>query len=771
MANADRIAELTRGAERAGLAALQLAHDADQDRLADLLADNVRRALGNWCAAAAQRTDRWEAAAEALLALFDPARSAQLSSSLLGSFDQAREVIDTLAGDPRGPEEWRAYRDGLAVLARHGADDLVAAAAERGLDLRRLPDVVEQALLRAWADGVLTSDDRLRTTRADDLDARVADFQEADRRLIAAAGRAVIEACNTRRHRRFGSGGGAVITRESEKKTRHMPVRDLFDRTREVVQAIKPCFMMSPLTVSQMLPADFQFDVVIFDEASQVRPGDAINSVYRGRTLVVAGDEKQLPPTSFFDATVEDDSDEYAEDVPDSFESLLHACKAEFVAQRVLHHFGTRPGLTLGVVALSQAQASAIDLAVLQVRLSRPDLEHCLTEDRLDGFFVKSLESVQGDERDVMIMSVGYDPDEHGKLGLNFGPINKPGGWRRLNVTVTRARNRMEVVASFRGGSLPDCPTARLPERERPPPEAVPGVRGERPVGTVPGARPSDAEPDSPFEGSVLKVLHGWGYEVQPQVGVAGYRIDLGLRHPALPGAYALGIECDGAMYHSSKAARDRDREQVLNGLGWRLYRIWGTDWYRGRGREAAELRLREAVEHAIAQGPLTRAAPVTLPRQASPVDEPVVGPEPVRVGRAIADDGGRTLTVTPAPPAPPAQLDVKYERVPVDTQVQREWSAPYETKWISAASPHEIHTPEAKPALRIAPAERTLALWEPAAECPGMSDEELMKQACEFFGWTRLGPDIRATLTADIEELQRLHLLAGAPDRITAVG
>ncbi|MGA5554607.1 DUF3320 domain-containing protein [Streptomyces lavendulocolor] len=916
LSNADRIAALTRGSARAGLAAHQLAHDADPDRLASLLADNIRRALGGWCAVAMQRADRWEAAVGSLLTLFDQARSTQLSPSLLGSFDQAREVIDTLAGDPRGPEEWRAYRDGLAVLARHGADDLVAVAAERGLDPRQLPDVVEQALLRAWADGVLASDDRLRTTRADDLDARVADFKEADRRLIAAAGRTVIEACNTRRPRRFGSGGGAVIIREAEKKTRHMPVRDLLGRTREVVQAIKPCFMMSPLTVSQMLPADFHFDVVIFDEASQVRPGDAINSVYRGRTLVVAGDEKQLPPTSFFDATVEDESDEYAEDVPDAFESLLHACKAgamrelplrwhyrsrhenlitfsnrqfyknsmitfpgaqemgndvgvaffqadgvydrggrrdnqteaEFVAQRVVHHFDTRPGLTLGVVALSQAQASAIDLAVQQARLSRPDLEDCFTEDRLDGFFVKNLESVQGDERDVMIMSVGYGPDEHGKLGLNFGPINKTGGWRRLNVAVTRARYRMEVVASFRGGSLPDSPneSVRHLKRYLEYAESGPSVLAQE-------LGPSDAEPDSPFEESVLEVLRGWGYEVQPQVGVAGYRIDLGLRHPALPGAYALGIECDGAMYHSSKAARDRDRlrEQVLNGLGWRLYRIWGTDWY--RGRTAAELRLREAVEQAIAQGPLSRTAPVTLPRQAGPADEPIDGPEPVQVARATVDDGSRTLAVAPGPPAPSAHLDVEYERVPVDTQVQRQWSAPYETTLISITSPHEIHTPEAKPALRkvltgiieaegpihedllvqraretwglskagsrvrpaivqvaqalvrskivsadgafydrahrtaftarrpgtgqaarkvlhIAPAERTLALWELAAECPGMSDEELMKQVCDFFGWRRLGPDIRATLTADITEMQRLHLLAGAPDRITVV-
>ncbi|MEU1346535.1 DUF3320 domain-containing protein [Streptomyces sp. NPDC005795] len=914
LATADRIAELSRDADGRDLPAEQLADGADADQLPRLLADNVRRSLGDWCASATRRAERWSASVTALLDLFDPARQGQLSPLLLGTFDQAQQVVDALLADPHGPEEWHAYRDGLRILARHGADGLVASAAERAVDPQQLPRIVEQAMLRSWADDILATDTRLRTTRSDDLDARVADYQEADRRLIAAAGGAVIEACNKRRPRSYGSGGGAVIVRESEKKSRHMPVRDLLGRTREVVQPIKPCFMMSPLTVSQFLPSDYQFDVVVFDEASQVRPSDAINCIYRGRTLVVAGDDKQLPPTSFFDSAGEDESDEYEEDVPDSFESLLHACKAGamrelalrwhyrsrhenlitfsnhsfyrnsmvtfpgaldegndvgvaflkadgtydrggrrdnqaeagYVADRVIHHFDTRPDKTLGVVALSQAQASAIDHAVQQARLLRPDLEHCFTEGRLDGFFVKNLESVQGDERDVMIMSVGYGPDEHGKLGLNFGPINKAGGWRRLNVAVTRARYRMEVVASFRGASLADSPNESVQHLKRYLEYAENG-----PAILARDVVQSDAEPDSPFEESVLEVLSGWGYSVQPQVGVAGYRIDLGLRHPELPGAYALGIECDGAMYHSSKTARDRDRlrEQVLNGLGWRLYRIWGTDWYRGRA--AAELRLREAVEQAIAQGPL--GASVQVPRPPEPADE---------ASQAVAssvspagESGGRVLTVPVAhlPAQVTAPVEIEYERVPVATEVQREWSAPYRTCHMAVTTGHELHTPEARPALKkalmqiidsegpihedllvqrareawgvgragsrirdnvravaqqlvrsgsvasqgafyevagrgsskarrpeggetarkvtyIAPAERQLALSELAAECPGMTQDELIKQACEFFGWRRMGADIRTRLEADIEELHRQRRVEGGPERINAL-
>ncbi|MGW4446028.1 DUF3320 domain-containing protein [Streptomyces sp. NPDC004682] len=891
LATADRIAVLGGTAERPGALVDRLAADAEPDPLPALLVDHVHSALGAWCAAADARAERWNRAVSDLLDQFDTTRRTQLSPALLGTLAEAGQAVDALREDPQGPEVWHAHLAGLAVLARHGADALVTGAAERGLDPARLPEVAEQAVLRAWADDLLATDPRLRSTRSEDLDTRVADFRAADLRLIAAAGGAVTEACNKRRPRNFAGGAGAVIVREAEKKTRHMPVRELLGRTREVVQAVKPCFMMSPLTVSQFLPPDFHFDVVVFDEASQVRPSDAVNCIYRGRTLIVAGDDKQLPPTSFFDSAVDDDSDEYADDLPDSFESLLHACKAgamrelplrwhyrsrhenlitfsnrefyansmitfpgavaegddvgvafldaagaydrggrrdnrveaEYVARRVLHHFDTRPNKTLGVVALSQAQASAIDLAVQQARLARPDLDHCFTEDRLDGFFVKNLESVQGDERDVMIMSIGYGPDEHGRLGLNFGPINKSGGWRRLNVAVTRARYRMEVVSSFRGTALADSPNESVQYLKRylEYAENGPSVLARDVV-------QSDAEPDSPFEESVLAVLRGWGYRVQPQVGVAGYRIDLGVRHPALPGAYALGIECDGAMYHSSKAARDRDRlrEQVLNGLGWRLHRIWGTDWYRGRA--AAELRLREAVEQAVADGPLLT----------------VTGPEPT------TPTPGETTGTAPTADTPPEPV---VERVPVDPATEREWSAPYTPAAVTVTPRHELHTQEARPALRealtriveaegpvhedllvqrareawgvgragsrirdnvravadalvrsgkltsadgfyalaksgptrarhpqggdtprkvvhIAPGERHVALYELAVECPGLSEDELVKLACEFFGWRRTGKDIRDRLAADIAELRRAGRLQGGPDQVAAV-
>lgn len=880
LATADRALELASGFASRDTLADHLGAD-QVAPLPGLLAARARNALSDWCDAARERTERWTRATEQLLGLFDESRRLQLSAGMLGGLRTAEQLIGTLRSDPHGVEEWKAYRAGLAVLARYGIAGMVGSCVQQAVPAERFQSVVEQAVLRSWTEDVLDSDARLRITRAGELDIRVMDFQEADRRLVAAASGAVVEACNARRPRRFTGGAAAVITRQAELKRRHMPVRELLSRTKEVVRAIKPCFMMSPLTVSQLLPGDYDFDVVVFDEASQVRPADAVNCIYRGRALIVAGDEKQLPPTSFFDSTVEDDGDEYDEGAPDSFESLLHACKAgamnelplrwhyrsrhedlitfsnrsfyqnsmvtfpgatdrgddvgvalftadgtydrggrrdnlleaELVARRVIHHFDTRPGRSLGVVALSQAQASAIDLAVQQARLRRPDLDELFTDDRLGGFFVKNLESVQGDERDVMIMSIGYGPDEHGRIGMNFGPLNRDGGWRRLNVAVTRARYRMEVVSSFRSGSMSDSPNASVQHLKRYLDYAENG-----PAVLAHDVLQQEADTESPFEESVLRVLRGWGYDVQPQVGVAGFRIDLGLRHPDHPGRFAIGIECDGAMYHSSKAARDRDRlrEEVLKGLGWQLHRIWGTDWY--RGRTAAEQRLRDAVEGAVTAEPL-------------PVQE-----TPATLERTVP-----ASVVIPAPPAP--------ERVPVVTGTERSWSAPYRRAVVTVQPFCEIHLPEARTTLRtlllkivdgegpihedllvqrarevwnvaragsrirdnvlhvlrmlsaeglvtvrdgfangakdtnsrartpgsepprkvnhVAPAERRLALRELAAECPGMSRDELVRQTAAYFGWKRLGPDIRGALATDIDVLRDAGALTESDGRL----
>jgi len=278
--------------------------------------------------------------------------------------------------------------------------------------------------------------------------------------------------------------------------------------------------------VSQYVPAGMHFDVVIFDEASQIGPADAVNCIYRGSALILAGDSKQLTPANSARGVVGDseerppDSGEPAD--PDSVfdlaktagpfgnhtlrwhyrsrhESLIAYSNAAFydgrlvpvpgggpeagielfygvgtyrrepsrgnpeeaarVAQRVIHHYDSRPALSLGVVTFSESQASAIEAALAQAREQRPDLDQYFTDDRLRGFFVKNAEWVQGDERDVLILSVGYGPDENGQVGMDFGALSRQGGWRRLNVAATRARYRTEIVSSIRGSDIPESVT------------------------------------------------------------------------------------------------------------------------------------------------------------------------------------------------------------------------------------------------------------------------------------------------------------------------
>lgn len=824
----------------------------------------------------AERFRRWHTAAGDLQSCFDGERAQQLATAFDESFQAAGGELARLDADQNGPHLWNGHRDTLRLLAKHDLAELPASLGREGAPADLFRESTECALLSAWIEHHFSTDQRLEPHFALDRDRLVQRFQDADVQLATVAQSRVIESCNRRRPRGTAGGQTAIIKNEAEKKTRHMPVRRLLDEAAEVVQRIKPCFMMSPLTVSQFLPTDFRFDVVIFDEASQVLPQDAVNSIYRGDALIVAGDQKQLPPTSFF-SIAEGSDDEWTEEGTDVFESILDECKAsggfrdlplrwhyrsrhenliafsnhefydsgmvtfpgalehgndvgvEFfpvdgvydrggrrdnpieakhIAARVVHHFETRPLQSLGVVALSKNQADAISTAVERAIADRPELRDLVNDDdRLDGFFVKNLESVQGDERDVIILSIGYGPDDTGKLRSQFGPVNKEGGWRRLNVAITRARRRMEVVASFRGGQLPDSANRSVQALKRFLHYAEFGPR----TLTIEDADP-EALPESPFEEDVLNVLRGWGYRVQPQVGVAGYRIDMAVRHPNLPGMYAIGIECDGAMYHSSRVARDRDRlrQEVLENLGWTLHRIWGTDWY--RNRKDAISRLREAVQQACENDPVpvpqTPAATAPPARKRVPTEVTVVPvQEAAPFGQPYVEVSGRELDSLRATVLRDTGWDgldisspeaVKAAVVLGAHIIERE-SPIEETRLVSRIrtglgfertksriqatinaaladlvrsrkvikseatyfwSGHELLKPR-QPTHRVTrgvkdvpPVERRLVICRTIADNPGITWDETRKATGTFFGWSRLGPEIAQRLQGDLDHL-----------------
>ena len=457
-----------------------------------------------------------------------------------------------------------------------------------------------------------------------------------------------------------------LVRREAAKKSRHLSIRQLLPRAPHVLSTLRPCWTMSPILAAEMIPADLQlFDVVIFDEASQIPPAEAIGSLARASQAVIAGDSHQLPPTSFFGRGPGEDSDNDDDDfsLTEGMESLLDVAGAllrdkmlqwhyrsrddrliafsnnhiyggslrsfpgaivstpithslipfrpiagvsgtnsnpdevEKVVELVLNHARKTPHETLGVIAFGQPHAHNIDNA-LKRRLSEindPSLDEFFSEKNEERFFVKNIERVQGDERDIIILSVGYHKDVNGKLLYRFGPIPQEGGERRLNVAVTRARSRLTLVSSF---SHRDMDPGRSAAR------GVVLLRQYLEYAASGGENlGSDIldVPLNPFELSVKNGLDRRGIPVTPQYGVYRYRIDFACAHPREPGRMVLAIEADGASYHSAHTTRDRDRlrQQVLESKGWRFHRIWSTAWFRDREAELdkAEEAWKRAVE------------------------------------------------------------------------------------------------------------------------------------------------------------------------------
>lgn len=612
--------------------------------------------------------DRWDKAAGVVSSVFAEPRRSLFAADLELSFEDAAGLLDELERSVSDVEEWAQYVETTTRLRNEGLDAVVEFCIEKRVTPEVVAPTVERSILEAWVDAVIDLDaSDLKPLRASDRDAAVARFRDLDKRLVEDAASTVITSCSARRPSSV-AGMAGVIKRESEKKRKHRPIRTLLTDSGPVAQQLKPCFMMSPLSVSQFLPPSIRFDVVVFDEASQVRPSDAVNCIYRGNQLIVAGDQKQLPPTSFFQKMDVDGDDVYDEEQLEVFDSVLDQCKgagglrslplnwhyrsrhehliafsnhrfydgrlhtfpgalqegsdvgvelfkvdgvyrrgttrdnqveAEAVIDRVLFHTEHHPELSIGVVALSSAQEDAIVGELERRSRSHPSLSSLLSDDRLHGFFVKNLENVQGDERDVIILSIGYGPDESGKLTLNFGPVNREGGYRRLNVAITRAKQRVEVVTSIASSQLDGSTNVGVGHLQR---YLDFAERGPAALGIETDL--TDFQEQSPFEEEVLRTVRSWGFDASPNVGVAGYRVDIGVRHPDHPGAFALGIECDGATYDSSRVARDRDRlrQSVLAGLDWNLYRVWGVSWVRDRKGEQGKLRdaILRATEEAM---------------------------------------------------------------------------------------------------------------------------------------------------------------------------
>ncbi len=630
----------------------KITHPAMQDYLHQLTQaeafQQLQQQLQKLQATLAQQRLRFESFGELVKLQFTQwtAHSGHQLSELIKRNQQAIQRTETLAN-------WLDYLRVAQQLAAQGLDKLVQALTDRQLDISQLEDGYKAGIYDLLAREIMQQQPELATFSGISQQALQQRFCDYDSRLQQLQCQQLswqIDQVNIPQ----GIQGGkvsehtecALLQHECNKKSRHLPIRQLLKRAGNALAAIKPCFMMGPMSVAQYLaPGQLQFDLIIMDEASQIKPQDALGAIARGQQLVVVGDPKQLPPTRFFDRN-NDDAEEEISAIEES-ESILDAtlpifparrlrwhyrsqheslisfsnqafydsdlilfpspyhrspdyglqyhrvaagcfvnrrnpAEAERIAQAICEHLRRSPDETLGVVAMSVEQRQQIERTLEALSKQDRTLQHWLEQDaqRQEALFIKNLENVQGDERDVILISMTYGPAEAGgKVAQRFGPINSNTGWRRLNVLLTRARKRMHIFSSM---DSRDIQAGNSSKRGL---IALHDFLAYCEHGTLPLQRNTQTTPqtDSDFSHAVIQQLQQHGFECRSRLGISGLFIDVAVIDPDNPGNYLLGIECDGPSYQQSRSSRDRDhlRPAILQRLGWNMHRIWSADWYK----------------------------------------------------------------------------------------------------------------------------------------------------------------------------------------------
>lgn len=589
-------------------------------------------AIDQFCRAAAQPDN-----VRKLFVEHDPAELAALASGVEASH--------------QGLHAWCAWRHAQVDARSAGLATLVTSIEVGDVAPAEVPSAFEVNYSRWWLAETVDQDDVLKRFVSAEHELRIQEFRALDDEFTKVSrewirAKLCADLPSTESIQRNSEWG--VLRHEITKKKQHKPLRQLLQEIPSVVLRLTPCLLMSPLSIAQYLSAEASnFDLVVFDEASQIPVWDAIGAMARGKQVVMVGDPKQLPPTNFFGRS--EGSDDDGDIVEGDLESILDECLGASLPTRNLSwHYRSRhesliafsnhryyngglvtfpspvtddravsfhlvkgryekggarinqpeaqalvadlvgrlkrpgfrdSGLTIGVVTFNSEQQGLIEDLLDAERRKDPSLEPYFSEMELEPVFVKNLESVQGDERDIMYFSITYGPDLAGAVSMNFGPLNRDGGERRLNVAVTRARHELRVFSSLQGEQMDLSRTKANGVRDLKHFLEF-AERGTRALAEAHHSSQGDFE--SPFESSVATALGRKGWQVHTQIGASSFRVDLGVVHPDFPGRYLAGVECDGATYHRSATARDRDklREQVLRGLGWEIVRIWSTDWW-----------------------------------------------------------------------------------------------------------------------------------------------------------------------------------------------
>jgi len=615
---------------------------------------------------------------------------------------------------------WGNYRRARKGVRESHAAPVLAALDERGMSSRKLRKAYEWALYRSLAARVYRRHPELNELSSWQLGNYREEFKDLEARLQDLERARIAHKLYSRTVDNGISFGGpsaftekALIQHQLSLQRSSVTLRNLLRRAGTALGQMKPCFMMSPTTVAELLPRDSElFDIVVIDEASQMLPCDALGAIARGRQAVVVGDPKQLPPSTYFQggSAAPTDDDDDAQMLAPMVESILDLSLSAWHPPRYLQwHYRSRhsgliqfsnmrfydnrlivfPGpdenregsgiryhhvadglakggrnqieaervvseacafmedaanrdLSLAIVAMNQRQRDFINEMIDRKTAANTAVARYRKRWRntLYPFIVRNLETVQGDERDVIFISTVYGRERAGgPVMRRFGPITHSGGERRLNVLFSRARQRMEVFSSMQANDIAVGPGVSE------------GVRILRDyleyaaTGKIETGIHTGREPESPFEEYVLERLRSQGLEVDPQVGVAGFRIDLGIRHPDYPYGYLLGVECDGRAYHSALSVRDRDRlrEAVLRDLGWDIYRIWSTDWFEDADRE-----LKKLMKHIAGRLEAFRSKTGAEDGETVLLGEAVKQSEGQPVGVSVSQDGPEILEDEP---------------------------------------------------------------------------------------------------------------------------
>lgn len=694
-----------------------------------------------------------------------------------------RAKLGKLKAGRAGLRAWCNWRQVRKLLMDGGLASLVQAYERDGVTAEAVRRRFDRSFYEACVDFYTEREPALQRFFSPEHERKIQQFREVDEqytRLTRAAIQAQVLARRPQTTDRVNDASElGILQRQRQIRRGHLPVRQLFQKIPHLLRLIKPCVLMSPLSVAQYLDASHPpFDLVVFDEASQIPPWDAVGAIARGQEAVIVGDPKQLPPTNFFMRADEQESGD--DGVVEDMESILDECLSGQLPQMQLRwHYRSRHesliafsnyhyyqnnlltfpspfvghGVTyrnvatgvydkgksrsnrpeaeavvaevvkrlrnpqqssssIGIVTFSMAQQGLVEDLLDEARREYPEIEPFFGNDVPEPVFIKNLENVQGDERDVILFSICYGPDANGKVSVNFGPLNREGGERRLNVAITRARSEVIVFSTLKAEQI-DLGRTRARGVQDLKCFLDYAERGPIAISQAAALRGGD-EFESPFEQQVCQKVRDRGYEVHSQVGCSDYRIDLAIVDPETPGRYLLGIECDGANYHSAKTARDRDRlrQEVLAGLGWRLHRIWSSDWWANPGECLSKIEA--AVEQAKAARPSEAVSPQVAPAEVSQ-ETTEQEPEPAQ----------EPESAPAAPGSPPHSVYRAY-------QVKRALSEPQEFYSMSATS-------------RI----RQLILEVTQAEGP-VALEVVARRVAARWGMTRLGANIRERV-ADI--------------------